>query len=157
MWKKITLVSVCFGLVIGCGDKDAAQVKAIDSSAGKEKQQIVEQKSETAIYLPGGVGVDFGIKPAREVLSEDNLSKIKAISYRVSGSMADVDRSLLGIVASAGYSRQVNKDPGHALSVTYKKIGGQRFDYFHVRYNEVAGEDFDKYALVNITWRLEFN
>lgn len=156
MWKKITLVSLCLGLVVGCGDKDSAQVKAIHNSAGDGKQQVAEQKSGTAIYLPGGVGVDFGLKPEREVVSEDKLSKVKVISYKVSDSVADIDKSLWGIFEPLEYTRKVNKSSEGALSVTYKKIGGQRFDYFNVNYKSEVREGFEKHSLVAISWRFDF-
>lgn len=146
MWKKITLVSLCLGLVVGCGDKDAAQIKAGDKNA-VEGQQVA---SETALYLPGGAGLDFGRAPVSDKVIEDKIGKIRIVSYEFNESPEEVDTSIASIVEGEGYVRKINPPGSNELSVTYLKQGAWPV---LSRYTLRVQEGFDKKTILTLSWR----
>ena len=149
MWKKITLVSLCLAVVVGCGDKDAAQVKAIDNNAGEGKQQVAEQKSETAIYLPGGAGLDFGRKPVAVVESKWKDKDVITYAFEFDDATYDeVDGSISPILLSEGYARTEANDPRLIKYTTYKK--GEAV--VSISYTDNVREGFTKNLLLKVWW-----
>lgn len=150
MWKKITLVSLCLALVVGCGDKDAEQVKAINKDAGEGQQHVAEQKSGTAIYLPGGAGLDFGRAPVIDKVVEDKSSKIRIVIYEFSETHEEIDKSIASIVEDAGYVRKINPPGSYDLSVSYLKQGAKPV---LARYALRVREGFYKKTTLTLSWR----
>jgi hypothetical protein len=150
MWKKIVPISLCMALVVGCGGKDDAQVKVISKAAGDGSQQASERKSETAIYLSGGVGLDFGRAPIIDKVIEDKSSKIRILGYEFSESHEAIDKSIASILEGSGYVRKINSPGSNALSVTYLKQGAKPV---LARYALSAREGFDKKTVLTLSWR----
>lgn len=147
MWKKITLVSLCLALVVGCGDKDAEQVKAINKDAGEGQQHVAEQKSGTAIYFPGGVGVDFGKKPDRVIDKE----KHSVLVYELQAEYKEIDKGLSDIFKLEAYKRIDKGAAGnYEQRIVYSKKGQQPI---LVRYRSFVREGFEKGTRVYISWK----
>ena len=148
MLKEITLVLLCLGLVVGCGDKNPAQVKSINSSS-EEKQQIAEQKPGTAIYLPGGAGLDFGKKPVAVTESKWRDKDVITYAYEFDDSAYEVlDGAISEILLGDGYARTEADNPGLIKYVEYKKEGA----VIGVSYANNIREGFTKNTLLKIWW-----
>lgn len=150
MWKKIVPISLCVALVVGCDGKDDAQINVISKTAGGSSQQVAERKSDTAIYLPGGVGLDFGRAPSTDKVIEDKSSKIRIVAYEFSESHEEVDKSIASILEDSGYVRKVNPPGSNALSVTYLKQGAKPV---LARYALSVREGFNKKTFLTLSWR----
>lgn len=143
-------VSLCLALVVGCGDKSDSQIKTVSEVAGDELQQSSEHKSETAIYFPGGVGIDFGRAPLSDKVIEDKSSKIRIVRYEFGELHEEIDGSIASVLESSGYVRKVNPPGSNALSVTYLKQGARPV---LARYTLSVRKGFDKKTILTLSWR----
>lgn len=149
MWKKITLASLCLGLVVGCGDKDAAQIKAIDKSSVEGQQQVAEQESGTAIYLPGGAGLDFGKRPVTVTESKWNDKDVISYFYEFDDVSYEVlDNAISAILIGDGYTRTEANDPRLIKYTEYKKGDA----IVAISYADNVREGFTKNILLKVWW-----
>lgn len=142
MNKKTILIS--FLVLAGCGE-------APESNLPEPQKTTKEiQKTNTAIYLPGGVGIDFGILPYKDMSGvTDKGRRFKDIRYEISGSFSMADEQLKKILTDAGYSRKENLISKDEISVTYQKESHNPID---IRYTWEIKEGFTKKAVVSLWW-----
>lgn len=148
MFKKaMTVTSACFLLLVGC---EKTEQKEQLSTASEEKFNIQQQVSKTAIYLPGGAGVDFGVKPVIDKERKNDKGIIKYLSYELPSDYASIDNALAEILNKDGYRRE-NKGSTKDYNsvVSYRKPGNHSV---LIRYQSYVREGFDKGTKVNISW-----
>lgn len=149
MLKKITLISLFVGLLVGCGDKESSQVKVVSSSADEGKQQLEEQKAITAIYLPGGAGLDFGKKPVAVTESKWKNKDVIAYIYEFEDSSYEMlDGAISEILLGDGYVRTEANDPRLIKYTEYKKNGA----VIGISYANNVREGFTKNISLKIWW-----
>ena len=145
MFKKMAVSGLCLMLIAGCDD---AEVK--NSSVVAQGQQAQQKNSETAIYLPGGAGIDFGRKSVNDKVTKDDVSKIRIIQYEFDEAYDVVDKSVASVLLPEKYLRKENPVGNLKLSATYVKAGGGPV---LARYNEVVQEGFSKKTVLTLSWR----
>lgn len=118
MLNKLIFGGLCMVLLAGCNDSSEVQVGVADQDAKATAEKIA---TDTAIYLPGGAGVDFKRKPISDNVTEDKLSKIRIVQYGFSETYDVIDKSIASVLDEQGYSRKVNPAGGNKLSVSYNK------------------------------------
>lgn len=142
MNKKIILIS--FLVLAGCGETPEGNLPEPQKTT-KEFQQ-----TNTAIYLPGGVGIDFGMPPYKDMSGiTDKGRRFKDIRYEISGAFSMADEQLKKILTDAGYSRKENLVSKDDIRVTYQKGNNNPID---VRYTWEVKEGFTKKAVVSLWW-----
>lgn len=147
MLKFFFVGGFCLALLFGCDSSSKVEVGKV--AAGSSSGQG-EQQASTALYLPGGVGVDFGRAPVSDRVTEDKSSKIRIVSYEFSESSKEIDASIASIVEAEGYARKVNPPGANELSVTYHKQGAKPV---LSRYVVRVQEGFDKKTVLTLSWR----
>ena len=73
-------------LLVGC-----------DSSENKGKDEVVansQAKSDTAIYFRSGAGIDFGIKPFKDVLGVESGNDYRLVTYLFEQSPEEIDKAI---------------------------------------------------------------
>ena len=146
MWKKIVASGLCLILLAGCDDTDVKSTNAV-----AQGQQSQHKNSETAIYFPGGAGIDFGRMPMSDKTIEDDLSEIRIIQYEFDEPYDVVDKSVASIFLPENYLRKENPLGGLKLSVTYIKEGVRPV---LAKYKEVNQEGVGKKTVLTVSWRL---
>ena len=147
--KNFLLVAFVLAALVGCDQgNEKKDVSAVQDS---------KTASATAIYLPSGTGLDFGRFPVRDVLGEDDRSKIRDVFYDFTETPEEVDSALAAVLASDGFSRRVNEPGRFNLNVTYRKGGKAESSYLvSARYTEFVREGFSKGTKLRLTWRYDF-
>jgi hypothetical protein len=146
MFKK-TICGVAFVLFLsGCDDK--SEIKEVVSQG----QQATHDVSKTALYLPGGAGVDFGRMPIRDEVIEDEHSKIRIAAYTFNESYEEIDNSFASVVEVDGYVRTVHAPGKDKLSVSYRKQGANPV---LTRYALSVQEGVGSKTILTISWRFK--
>lgn len=143
MHKKLMVVGVMLFYLTAC-----------DNDSVKESKQTNPQESvsqSTAIYLPGGVGVDFGLLPENDRAVTDKSGEGRVVTYVLSESYKTVDEALSSILISAGYKRS-QADVGDKVRVIYRK---KNVSPVLVRYSEQVSEGFNRKTRVTISWTIK--
>ncbi len=153
MYKNIAIVVLCLGFLVGCGDKESPTVMAKPEAGQGNANKVEKTKSETAIYLPGGAGIDFGVKPESDVTGTDAGGDYRLITYIIQSRYEDIDKALSDILTGQGYvltQRSVN--PNYQLVLMYKKPGANQI---LIRFgNKIVKEGFTTLTPVKISWSL---
>lgn len=148
MWKQMVASGLSIMMLVGCDSAEKTDVKS--SNVVAQGQQAQQKNSGTAIYLPGGAGVDFGRKPVSDKVIEDNVSKIRIIQYEFDEAYDVVDESVASVLLPENYLRKENPLGSLKLSATYIKAGAGPV---LARYNEVNQEGSDKKSVLTLSWR----
>lgn len=148
MLNKFIVSGLCLALLAGCDASSKAEQE--NAVAGADGGQAEQQASNTALYFPGGAGVDFGRAPISDKVVEDKSSKIRIVSYEFNESHEEIDKSIASIIEGAGYVRKVNPPGTNELSVTYHKPGAKPV---LSRYILRVREGFDKKTILTLSWR----
>lgn len=149
MFKRTAVIAgTCLVLLAGCGE---AEKTGPTSAVPQQEQDEQHQVSKTAIYLPGGAGLDFGREPSRDVVIEDAVSKVKIVTYEFKDDYEAIDKSISDILVSDGYSR-VELPPGDDKKAVHYQRKGET--PVIVRYREEIKEGFYKRTSAHIYWRL---
>lgn len=146
MLNKAVLVTACVLLLSACDDGKAPKPAKVVS----QEQQAKQVASETALYLPGGAGVDFGRMPIHDESREDEHSKIRVATYEFIESFEVIDNSFASIVQAAGYVRKVHVSEIDKLSVSYRKPGANPV---LTQYAFGMKEGVDGKTILNVSWR----
>lgn len=146
MFKKI-ICGVTFVLFLsGCDDKPEMREIVYP------EQQATHNASGTALYLPGGAGVDFGRMPIHDEIREDEHSKIRVATYEFIESYEDIDNSFASVVEVGGYVRRVHVSVPGKLSVSYRKQGENPV---LTQYTLEVREGVDSKTILNVSWRFK--
>lgn len=149
MLKKIMLISLFLGFLVGCGDKESSTVKVVGNTADEGREQVADSQAITAIYLPGGAGLDFGKKPVAVTESKWEDKKLFIYEFEFEDSMHEtLDNAISEIMIERGYSRVEASDPRFIKYVYYQK--GK--DVINVSYSKSVREGFVKNTLLKIWW-----
>ena len=152
MYKNIAIAVLCLGFIVGCGDKESPTVMAKPEAGQGNANKVEETKSETAIYFPGGAGIDFGIKPVSDNLKKDNNGEYRVVVYEFSEPFAAVDKALSEVLTKKSYLRELREaKPAYDLVVVYRKPGENKI---LVRYSTLVREGFNKLTVVKFSWGL---
>lgn len=153
MYKNIAIAVLCLGFIVGCGDKESPTVMA-KPEVGQAKDNSADQpKSETALFLPGGAGIDFGVKPVFDKVQEDTPgNKFRYVIYDLPDAVAAVDGALNKILLSKGYEvAYLSPVPAdYQQWATYSKQGSPDI---LIRYKKYVMEGFTTGAKVIFKWR----
>ncbi|HRL93826.1 MAG TPA: hypothetical protein PK873_09700 [Pseudomonas sp.] len=133
-------------LLVGC-----------DSGESKGKDDVVassQAKSDTAIYLRSGVGIDFGIKPFKDILGVESGNDYRRVTYLFEQSPEEIDKAIKPILEEAGYVRSIKETKGLLLHVWYEKKSAKK-DFVNFRYYEHVSEGFTKKNGLHVSWYID--
>lgn len=146
MLKKIVLSGLFLMLLAGCDDAS----KAPQGDAGQGAKPAAEKPVDgTALYLPGGAGIDFKRKPISDTIIDSKKGKVRVVRYEFNESHEVVSKSVASILVAAGYSRKVNAPGNNQLKVTYRKKG---FAPVLSRYNANNKTGPAKKTILALSW-----
>lgn len=147
MLKKIATGGLCLILLAGCNDADVNSMKVVD-----EGQQAQQENSGTAIYLPGGTGIDFGRHPVSDEEVVFNNNNLRKVVYEFSESYEDIDKLMSSILEASQYSREVKVGAGSepVFTVSFQKAGSRAV---LVRYF-VQAKGIDNKTTLIMTWAI---
>lgn len=148
MWKQVVGCGLSLIILAGCDNTEKTGIK--NSSIVAQGEQVQKKNSETAIYVPGGAGIDFGRKSVSDIVKKDAVSKVRIIQYEFDEAYDVVDKSLASVLLSEKYIRKENPLGKLKLSATY--IKGDAGPVL-ARYNEVMREGFSKKTVLTLSWR----
>lgn len=146
MLKEIAASSLCLILLAGCDDADVKSTSVVD-----EVQQTQQKNNETAIYLPGGAGIDFSRLPVSDENIVFNNSNLRKVVYEFSEGYKELDKSVSSILEAEKYYRHVNVSKGSepVLAVSFQKAGSE---VIFVRYFVQAKGTADQKTTLIMTW-----
>ena len=133
-------------LLVGC-----------DSSESKGKDEVVassQAKSDTAIYFRSGAGIDFGIKPFKDVLGVESGDDYRLVTYLFEQSPEEIDKAIKPILEEAGYVRSIKETEGLTLHVWYERESTKK-DFVNFRYYEHVSEGFTKKNGLHVSWYID--
>lgn len=150
MFREVSLGCVLLAglLLVGCDDSATSNATTAVATSASDNPSL--QGSNTALYLPGGLGLDFGRAPISDKITEDKTSKIRIVSYEFSESYEVIDHAVASIVEPAKYVRKVNPAGTNKLSVTYLK---RDVSPVLCRYSVIVKEGFDNKTTLTLSWR----
>lgn len=146
MFKIISSV-ICVFLLAGCDDGSVLK------KSSSQESQATKVASETALYLPGGAGVDFGRKATSERINTNpNGRKIKILSYGFDEAADEIDASLAKILESEGYIRTNPAADNVVLHSVYTKKG---YPYVSARYLNQKTKGSDSKTILVLSWEIK--
>lgn len=143
MLKKIVASGLCLMLIVGCDAADVENMKGVD------EQLAHQENSGTAIYLPGGAGIDFGRQPVSDEEIVFNNRNLRKIVYEFSENYEVIDESMSSILKAEQYSRHVSVSGEGVFAASYQKADNKAV---FVRYFVQAKEGVDKKTILILTW-----
>lgn len=144
-------------ILAGCVVVAGAILAGCDSSGPEAKDEVVvssQAKSDTAIYFRSGTGIDFGIKPHKDVYGVEGGNDYRLVTYLLEQNPEDVDKAIRPILEGAGYVRSVREPKDLILHVWYEKKSENR-DFVNFRYYKHVSEGFTKERGVHISWYVD--
>ncbi|MDO8335212.1 MAG: hypothetical protein Q7T74_00295 [Candidatus Saccharibacteria bacterium] len=149
MFNKIALSALCLALIAGCDDSSKSYEERAKTS---EVQAPAEQnENKTALYLPGGAGVDFGRQPVSDEEIIFNKRNVKKLVYEFSENYDVIDKILSSTLKAEKYYRHENISEGSepVLAVSFQKAGSEAV---FVRYFVQTKDGVDKKTTLILTW-----
>lgn len=145
MLNKIVVSGLCLMLLAGCDDTDVKSIAVVD------EQQAHQESGGTAIYLPGGAGIDFGRQPVSDEEVVFNNGSLRKVVYEFSENYEVIDEAMFSILKAEQYSRHVSVsgDAGVAFAASYQKADNKAV---FVRYFVQAKDGMDKNTTLILTW-----
>ncbi|WP_137885654.1 hypothetical protein [Pseudomonas sp. 2FE] len=148
MFKRVAIGGFCLMLLAGCDDASKIQV---GEPTDKGPQQNAQRQAEsTALYLPGGAGIDFGRLPVSDKILEDKSSKIRIVVYEFKELYDVVDKSVASVLEAKEYARKVNAPGRNQLSASYLKKGATPVLF---RYSSSTPKGVESKTFVTVSWR----
>lgn len=145
---KFYFVVVGLAFLVGCDESVTSGSKDI---AVQESSEAIQ--SDTALYLPSGEGLDFGVKPLVDKINDWKGKKYRVLRYQVSADYKEIDRQLSALLSGYGYARAKDVEPKEgALQTSYSRAGAKSI---HIRYKRVLKEGFSEDVVVEIWWFLD--
>ncbi|TRO40103.1 hypothetical protein EQ832_08525 [Pseudomonas sp. ALS1131] len=146
MSRYMVLGVMCVALLVGCGEEEIGDVKIVPP-------QSEHQVSETAIYFPDGVGIDFGLMPVKDNIREEKDGKrSRVVVYEFSKYTPEhIDIALSEVFKDGGYIRKEIPSREFDLSVQYRK---ENIQNVRAQYKVRLREGFDKRTVLTIFWRI---
>ncbi|TXR38925.1 hypothetical protein FVE88_12165 [Ectopseudomonas mendocina] len=138
---KLLVVSVSLIVLFGCGEK--TEVNKASGSKGGQAQS----HSETAIYLPGGAGIDFGKKPFSDNGGGEGIAR--SIVFLFSESRESVSSAVDKVMLEQGYIGAAVPHEKYAEHNIYRKDDAK----VSFAYNESLKEGFSRETKLLIWYR----
>ncbi|MDP3846170.1 MAG: hypothetical protein Q8R10_07055 [Pseudomonas sp.] len=149
MVNKVAVSAFCLMLLVGCDD--SKKVDGGQSVVSEHQAEAEKKANKTAIYFPGGSGIDFGMVPVSDKVLEDKNGKYRVAVYKFKESFDVVDASVSTVLTADGYARKFNAPGNNKLSVTYLKSGKYGVLF---RYATVVRSDVESKTFVTVSWRI---
>lgn len=144
MYKKVLFLGLAASLLGGC-DTEPGDNKL------EQEQQIAPKASSTAIFLPGGGGIDFGKEPTTIREGVDRGTPYKLVVFEFSENVEDVDLAVSKVLSKYGYSKRVIPDEKLELRAVYSKDNHRVL----FRYSSIFKEGFNKKTKLVISWAIK--
>lgn len=140
---KILLVFFSAVMLAACGKSD--------TDLDDVQPAVASKASSTAIFLPGGGGIDFGFGPVIDRSGETKHGAYKSLYYDFKQSVDEVSDSIDKVLQSQGYRKELKKDlkEGVLQEFLYGKEG---FNRVAVQYRYHVKEGFQKKTRVLFWW-----
>lgn len=143
--RKIILSSIFFAVLSGCDGSDKSDLIGVDN-------QLEGEVSKTAVYLPGGSGIDFGRPAQKDLIREVGDSKYKVFAYEFDEPFNTLDNEVASILEKDGYIRVLQSFSGDSMVVTYTMDKNNPVVF---GYNNEVKEGFSKKTVLHISWSLK--
>lgn len=145
---KMLFVAAGLTFLVGCDGSVKSDPKNI---AVQESSEVA--LSETALYLPGGGGVDFGVKPSTDKFNYWQGRKYRVLQYQISADYKELDKQLSEVLGNYGYVRSKDVTPKEGLlQVSFSHANSQPVN---IKYSKVFKEGFAESVQVEIWWFLD--
>lgn len=135
---KFLLVFFSAVMLVACGkpDTDLADVQPA----------VAPKASSTAIFLPGGGGIDFGITPAKENKGFSKITKrpTRSVMVYLDHNIEEVFQVTTEVLKKQGYKSHEKPHAKHQKHYIYAKDNKR----ISIAYNEVYREGFSKQTSV---------
>lgn len=149
MFKRtVVILGASLVLLTGCGEVEKSEPAVLSSQVEKGDGQPV---SKTAIYFPGGAGVDFGRNPTSDRVIKYQSNDVRIIRYEFEESIDVVDKALRGVLELEGYVSSVKPEEQYDLTVLFRKSNTTTL---LARYKIAVREGFDKKTVLELSWWL---
>lgn len=145
MLKKIAVSSLCLMLLAGCDSPEKTDV----TDAGQKAEQ---NASKTAVYLPGGGGIDFRRKALKDLVSEVGDNQYKVFVYEFDESFHTVDKAVNSILAKDGYLRGLQTSADDHMVVSY---GMKASSPVVFRYKNENKDGVGQKTILHMSWSLK--
>lgn len=146
MWKKMAASALCLMLLGGCDEQ-------VDVAGADQQAQQAEQKvSKTAVYLPGGGGIDFRRRAHKNLVSEVGGNKYKVFVYEFDESFHSVDKAVGLILTKNGYLRGLQSSADDHMVVSY---GLKTSNPVVFRYRNEIKEGTTRKTILHMSWSLK--
>ena len=148
MLNKLVAGGLCLAILVGCDKVEQVETVAVNST---QTQQSQAEVSSTAIYLPGGAGIDFKKEPLIDKVVAGKSNKLRIVRYEIGESVEEVDKAVASILEPEGYVRKLHTPGKEMLKVSYSKVGtGPTLWRYHV----IAREGFEKVTVLTVSWNI---
>ncbi|WP_131173509.1 hypothetical protein [Phytopseudomonas dryadis] len=118
-----------------------------------EKKVEDASQSKTAIYLPGGVGLDFGKKPyldnSGEVRKNGKVFPYADFYFDIDAASESIDQEVNKILDLDGYVRTPKSSQVNKFSVLYKK---ENYNPVEVTYRQIIEPGLKRRSVVSFWW-----
>lgn len=139
---KYILIAALMGLALaGCEKQSSSSSESVDAIKKGSS-------TNTAIYLPGGGGIDFGLLPTKDVSGEkgpDGRSS-RSITYLLDAKIDEVVDALNDVLGEQGYKHDKQQSASQDQLYYYTKPGA----HFAVAFNEKVQEGLVKKTSIMI-------
>lgn len=142
---NIAVLLLAFGISACDSERESNNSEPADSMV-----MDVSKTTGTAIYLPGGGGVDFGRSPVRSSVISDRGIEHQLVVYEFDEGIEVLDQALSKLLMAEGYERNEEPDATYKLRVVYHKEG---FDKALFRYAIETREGFTRKTKLVMWWR----
>lgn len=148
MIKRSILALSFASLLLGCSEGESERAAIIVQGNG------AAQVAETALYFPGGVGIDFGKRPVKDEIVETEVGggvrTTRFVTYEFDSNYKLVDEELTQVLESEGYMKtELSPAAGRIVDIRYAKDSRNVMAY----YKEAISEGFSKKTILVIYWR----
>src|SRR5690606_10298861 len=119
--RKVFFAMAGLAFLVGCDGSVKSDPKNV---AVQENSEVV--LSDTALYLPGGGGVDFGVKPSIDKFNYWQGRKYRVLQYQISADYKELDKQLSEVLSNYGYARSKDVKPKEGLlQISYSHANAQ--------------------------------
>ncbi|AKX45624.1 hypothetical protein AKN87_11375 [Thiopseudomonas alkaliphila] len=141
---KFLLVFFSAVMLVACGKPD--------TDLDDVQPAVAPKASSTAIFLPGGEGIDFGKAPILVREGVDNGgTPYKLVTFEFVEQAVDVDLAINKLLKSYGYERREIPDDKLTLRVIYSKNNSRIL----FRYSNLFKEGFTRKTSLVISWAVK--
>ncbi|AKX54007.1 hypothetical protein [Thiopseudomonas alkaliphila] len=144
MYFKFLLVFFSAVMLAACGKPD--------TDLGDVQPAVAPKASSTAIFLPGGGGIDFAMLPVADSSGKNSKDvPFKSLYYDFSGKQPEeIDKAIDKVLLNQGYSKKEEALHGSLIkNYLYRKEGSNPIA---VQYSEHFKEGFQHTVRVLFWW-----